>query len=164
MMFIVVCCLYLLLDGADEARKHFLFGALRSAWLFYPVLVVFFLTFAHYSWSALRKVIRKRPAVRWGCAGITLSNNSRIAWAAVVKIDLMRHKCHDYVLIFLDEPVAFIDMQVGERRVEAKRCYQRFQTPVAILCSELKIDAHVLVQLLQQCHMDYRLNSLCSKP
>ena len=92
MLLIVVSTLYLLLDGADKIRDTFLFGVLDSPWLFYPVLLTLFATFAEYSWLSLRKVVRKKPAIRWGSGGVALAKDARVAWAAVENIELVKHK------------------------------------------------------------------------
>lgn len=163
MLFIAVCSLYLLLDGAEQVRESFLFGALDSAWLFYPCLAVVFVIFAEYSRQSLRKVIRKKPALRWGNGGLALANGSRVAWAAVERIDVCHHKKQQFVLLQLDQPMAFIDMQSGPRRAEAQHNFRRLRTPVAILCDELAISAQDLQQQLQSQHLQF-LQQQCSKP
>ena len=163
MLLIVVSSLYLLLDGADKIRDTFLFGVLNSPWLFYPVLVVIFVTFAEYSWLSLRKVVRKRPAIRWGSGGVALAKDSRVAWAAVERIEYRPHKKNPHILIHIDHPIAFMDMQMGARKAEAKRCFKKFNTPVAIACDELAVDAHDLYLALQSQHQRF-LAEQCSKP
>ena len=56
-----------------------------------------------------------------------------------------------------------MDMQVGERKAEAKRCFKIFGTPVAIACSELAVDAHDLYLALQSQHQSFQAEQ-CSKP
>ena len=163
MLLIVVSTLYLLLDGADKIRETFLFGVLDSPWLFYPVLLTLFATFAEYSWLSLRKVVRKKPAIRWGSGGVALAKDARVAWAAVENIELVKHKKNPYILLHIDHPIAFMDMQVGERKAEAKRCFKIFGTPVAIACSELAVDAHDLYLALQSQHQSFQAEQ-CSKP
>ena len=106
MLLIVVSTLYLLLDGADKIRDTFLFGVLDSPWLFYPVLLTLFATFAEYSWLSLRKVVRKKPAIRWGSGGVALAKDARVAWAAVENIELVKHKKNPYILLHIDHPIA----------------------------------------------------------
>ena len=163
MLLIVVSTLYLLLDGADNIRASFLFGVLNSPWLFYPVLATIFLTFATYSWQSLRKVVRKKPAVRWGNGGVALAKDTRVAWAAVEHIELIEHKKNPYILLHIDHPFAFMDMQVGERKMEAKSCYRTFKTPVAIACAELAVNAQDLFLALQSQHQHF-LAEQCSRP
>ena len=163
MLLIVVSTLYLLLDGADKIRDTFLFGVLDSPWLFYPFLMTLFVTFADYSWLSLRKVVRKKPAIRWGSGGVALAKDARVAWAAVENIELVKHKKNPYILLHIDHPIAFMDMQVGERKAEAKRCFKIFGTPVAIACSELAVDAHDLYLALQSQHQSFQAEQ-CSKP
>ena len=147
MLLIVVSTLYLLLDGADKIRATFLFGVLDSPWLFYPVLLTLFATFAEYSWLSLRKVVRKKPAIRWGSGGVALAKDKK----------------NPYILLHIDHPIAFLDMQVGACKAEAKRCFKIFGTPVAIACSELAVDAHDLYLALQSQHQSFQAEQ-CSKP
>lgn len=163
MLLIVVSSLYLLLDGADEVRHTFLFGVLQSPWFFYPILVVIFAAFAQYSWLSLRKIIRKKLALRWGKAGMTLPSDTRVAWAAVTHMELLCWQKKTFLLVYLDQPVAFVDMQYGERKNEAKHNCKRFHTPVAINCHELDTDAHVLLDALQWQYRQFCEQS-CSKP
>ena len=163
MLLIVVSTLYLLLDGADAVRKTFLFGVLDSPWLFYPILLTIFLTFVQYSYPSLRKLLRKKPAIRWGAGGVALAKDARVAWAAVEGVELVEHKKNPYILLHIDHPFAFMDMQVGERKTEAKQCYKLFNTPVAIACSELAVDAHDLYLALQSQHQSFQAKQ-CSKP
>ena len=163
MLLIVVSTLYLLLDGADKIRDTFLFGVLDSPWLFYLFLMTLFVTFADYSWLSLRKVVRKKPVIRWGSGGVALAKDSRVAWAAVEKIELIEHKKNPYILLHIDHPMAFMDMQIGERKTEAKQCYKLFNTPVAIACDELAVDAHDLYLALQSQHQSFQTEQ-CSKP
>ena len=163
MLLIVVSTLYLLLDGADAVRKTFLFGVLDSPWLFYPILLTIFLTFVQYSCPSLRKLLRKKPAIRWGTGGVALAKDARVAWAAVEGVELVEHKKNPYILLHIDHPFAFMDMQVGERKTEAKQCYKLFNTPVAIACAELAVDAHDLYLALQSQHQSFQAEQ-CSKP
>ena len=163
MLLIVVSTLYLLLDGADAVRKTFLFGVLDSPWLFYPILLTIFLTFVQYSYPSLRKLLRKKPAIRWGAGGVALAKDARVAWAAVEGVELVEHKKNPYILLHIDHPFAFMDMQVGERKTEAKQCYKLFNTPVAIACAELAVDAHDLYLALQLQHQSFQAEQ-CSKP
>lgn len=163
-MLIAVCALYVLVDGAEDVRQTFLFGVLDSPWLFYPIMVVIFISFAQYSWLSLRKVVRKKPAIRWGSAGMTLANGSRVAWAAVAAIEpaLLPHS--NWLLVHIDQPLAFIDMQTGERQSEAKRCFKRHHTPIAINCTELTASAPDLCLLLRQQWQLFMYQQTCSKP
>lgn len=152
MLLIMVSSVYLILDGADVARERFLFGVLQSPYFFYPIIGIIAITFAQYSSKPLYKLLRKKPALRWGKAGITLANGSRVAWMAIQCIHMQQHKNQTYILIFLDAPLAFIDMQYKYRQVDARQHWKRFQTPVAICCNELDIDAQVLLKTLQSLH------------
>ena len=163
MLLIVVSTLYLLLDGADAVRKTFLFGVLDSPWLFYPILLTIFLTFVQYSYPSLRKLLRKKPAIRWSAGGVALAKDARVAWAAVEGVELVEHKKNPYILLHIDHPFAFMDMQIGERKTEAKQCYKLFNTPVAIACDELAVDAHDLYLALQSQHQSFQAEQ-CSKP
>lgn len=68
-----------------------------------------------------------------------------------------------YILLHIDHPIAFLDMQVGACKAEAKRCFKIFGTPVAIACSELAVDAHDLYLALQSQHQSFQAEQ-CSKP
>ena len=155
LLLIMVSCLYLLMDGAAKARQSFLFGVLHSPYFFYPILTVIFIAFAQYATAPMGKLLRKKPALRWGSAGITLANGSRVAWAAITDIQLHQKRHQTHILIFLDHPLAFMDMQCHERHTTAHAHWKRFQTPIAIHCQELDIDAQVLLEALQSQHHQY---------
>lgn len=155
LLLIMVSCVYLLIDGAANVREKFLFGVLHSRYFFYPILTVIFLTFAQYATAPMRKLCRKKPALRWGHGGITLDNGSRVAWVAITDIQLHQQRKQTHILIFLDEPLAFLDMQCHERQLCAYQNWKRFQTPIAINCQELAIDAQTLHQVLQSHHHQY---------
>ena len=52
---------------------------------------------------------------------------------------------------------------MGARKAEAKRCFKKFNTPVAIACDELAVDAHDLYLALQSQHQSFQAEQ-CSKP
>lgn len=157
MLLIVVSSVYLILDGAGVARERFLFGILSDSYFFYPIISIIAITFSQYAAKPLYKLLRKKPALRWGKAGITLANGSRVAWVAIQSIQMQQHKNQCHILIFLDEPLAFIDMQYKYRQVDARQHWKRFQTPVAIYCNELDIDAQILLKALQSLHQKNHL-------